>query len=215
MTLSLALLFTYSVATLIFCLTPGPAVLLTTAQAMAGGMRAGAQAILGIQLGNLLYWIVFLAGLDAVMTASKDLFTIIKYAGAIYLIGLGVLTFMRAKAAAEAHRPDEASQAKAKSLWRSPFLQGLVNQIANPKAMLFMVVFVPQFVTPGVTTMWDFLAMAAIGFVCDFSAMFFYAWIAARGGALIRKPSHLIWRERAAGLAQIAVGGILGAIKHI
>jgi homoserine/homoserine lactone efflux protein len=210
-----ALYVTYSVATLIFCLTPGPAVLLTTSQAMAGGFRAGVLATLGIQFANLLYWIVFLAGLDAVMAASKDLFTIIKYAGAIYLVVLGVLTFVRAKAAAEAYRPDEAQQAKAKSLWRSPFLQGVVNQIANPKAMLFMAVFVPQFVTPGKTTIWDFVAMAGIGFVCDFASMLGYAWLAARGGAMIRKPSQILWRERAAGLAQIAVGGIIGTLKHV
>lgn len=214
MTLALPLLLTYSVATLIFCLTPGPAVLLTTSQAMAGGFRAGVEATFGIQFGNLLYWIVFLAGLDAVMAASHDLFTVIKYAGAIYLVVLGALTFLRAKAVAAAHRPDEVQEAKTKSLWRSPFLQGLINQIANPKAMLFMVVFVPQFVTPGRTTIWDFVTMALIGFACDFASMLMYAWIAARGGALIRRPSQIVWRERAAGIAQIAVGGMIGLMRR-
>lgn len=210
-----ALYLTYSVATLIFCLTPGPAVLLTTSQAMAGGFRAGVMATLGIQLANLLYWIVFLLGLNTVMAASAQLFTIIKYAGAIYLVLLGILTIIRAKRTAEAYRPDEAQQGKTTSLWRSPFLQGVVNQIANPKAMLFMAVFVPQFVTPGVTTLWDFFAMAMIGFVCDFASMLGYAWIAARGGALIRSPQQIVWRERAAGLAQIAVGGIIGTMRRL
>jgi homoserine/homoserine lactone efflux protein len=210
-----ALYLTYSVATLIFCLTPGPAVLLTTSQAMAGGFRAGVMATLGIQSANLLYWIVFLAGLNTVMAASAQLFTIIKFAGAIYLVLLGVLTFARARRAAEAHRPDEAQQTKARSLWRSPYLQGVVNQIANPKAMLFMAVFVPQFVTPGKTTLWDFGAMALIGFVCDFASMLSYAWLAARGGAMIRSPQQIVWRERAAGLAQIIVGGIIGTMRRI
>lgn len=210
-----SLYVTYSVATLIFCLTPGPAVLLITSQAMASGFRAGVQATLGTQLGNLLYWIVFLAGLDAVMGASQELFTVIKYAGAAYLIVLGVITFIRAKAVAEAYRPGEAGAGQVKSLWRSPFLQGLVNQIANPKAMLFMAVFVPQFVTPGVTTIWDFAAMALIGFACDFFSMFLYAWLASRGGALVRTRTHVVWRERAAGLAQIVVGGVIGVMRRV
>lgn len=198
-----ALYLAYLAATLAFCLTPGPAVLLCSSQGLAKGVRAGALAALGIQSANGFYWLVFVLGLGAVIAASEQVFTAIKYAGAAYLIILGILTIANARRSAEA-----TVHAGPIPVWRTPYLQGAANQLANPKAMLFMAVLVPQFVVPGRTTNLDFAAMAAGSLLLDFIVLTSYAWVAARSGALLRNPLHIIWRER------LAVGGMIAAMRR-
>lgn len=203
------LYFTYFAATLAVCLTPGPAVLLASSQGLSAGVRAGALAALGIQAANSIYWLVFVLGLGAIIATSGQLFTVIKYAGAAYLVILGILTICNAR-----HAAHQAQSVGPTAVWRAPFFQGVVNQFANPKAMLFLIVLVPQFVTPGRTTPLDFLALALTAMGLDFAVLTGYAWIAARSGALFRDPLQIIWRERAAGAAQIAVGGMIAAMRR-
>ena len=207
--MTLPLFLGYLAATLAICLAPGPAVLLCSAQGMARGVRAGALAALGVEATNGLYWIVFVAGLGAVIAMSETVFTVIKYAGAAYLLILGALTIRNARRSAESPPATGALP-----IWKTPFVQGFANQLANPKAFLFLAVLVPQFVIPGRTTALDFAVMAATSLGIDFICLTGYAWIAARSGALFRKPAQIIWRERLAGVAQIAVGGMIAAMRR-
>lgn len=207
--MTLELYLAYLAATLAFCLTPGPAVLLCSSQGLAKGVGAGALTALGIQTANAFYWLVFVLGLGAVIAASEQLFMILKYAGAAYLIVLGVLTIRNARRSAEA-----VAHAGPTPIWRTPYFQGAANQLANPKAMLFMAVLVPQFVVPGRTDTLDFVAMAIGSLILDFIVLTSYAWLAARSGALLRNPVQIVWRERAAGVAQIAVGGMIAAMRR-
>lgn len=208
-TMTPALFLAYCAATLAFSLTPGPAVLLVSAQGVARGAVAGMLASAGCQLANALIWLVFSVGMGAVIAASVQFFLIVKVIGAAYLIVLGVLTIRNARRNAES-----AVHARAAPLWRSPFLQGFANQVANPKAYLFMAVFIPQFVTPGHTTTADIVLLAAACLIIDYIVLSGYGWIAARTGALFRDPARVLWRERAAGVAQIAVGGMIAAMRR-
>ena len=185
--MTLPLFLGYLAATLAICLAPGPAVLLCSAQGMARGVRAGALAALGVEATNGLYWIVFVAGLGAVIAMSETVFTVIKYAGAAYLLILGALTIRNARRSAEAPPATGALP-----IWKTPFVQGFANQLANPKAFLFL----------------------ATSLGIDFVCLTGYAWIAARSGALFCKPAQIIWRERLAGVAQIAVGGMIAAMRR-
>lgn len=207
--MTIQLYLAYFAATLAVCLTPGPAVLLASSQGLAAGVRAGALAALGTEAANGLYWLVFVLGLGAIIAASEQAFLLIKYAGAAYLVVLGLLTLRNARRAAEA-----AKDGGPTPIWRAPFFQGFANQLANPKAMLFLVVLVPQFVTPGRTGLFDFLVLAVTAMVLDFTVLTGYAWVAAQSGALFRNPLQIIWRERAAGAAQIAVGGMIAVMRR-
>src|SRR5687768_3049088 len=139
-TMPLELWLTYLGMCFLFAATPGPAVILTAGQSIARGFGAGFAVILGTQLGNLIYFVVSAAGLGAILIASETAFMLIKYAGAAYLIYLGVRTIWRASRAADPE-PDEKLP-----LWRHPFTQGLLNQLANPKSILFWGALFPQFV---------------------------------------------------------------------
>ena len=206
--MALELWLTYLVMSLLFAVTPGPAVLLTASQSIARGFGAGFAVIMGTQLSNLIYFIVSAAGLGAVLLASETAFMLIKYAGAAYLIYLGVRGILRASRAAELEVREKLP------LWRHPFTQGLLNQLANPKSILFWGALFPQFVDfRGEQLLLQFVILAATGIAADIFILSTYAGAAARGGRLMATGPLAVWRERLSGAALIVVGGALSLVK--
>jgi homoserine/homoserine lactone efflux protein len=205
----LELWLAYVVLCFLFAVTPGPAVLLTGSQAIARGFGAGFAVVLGTQLGNLVYFIVSAAGLGAILMASETAFMIVKYAGAAYLIFLGVRTIRNARKALE---PAEERKVPA---WRHPFTLGLLNQLANPKSVLFWGALFPQFVDFGADNLWvQFAILAATGIVADIIVLSVYAAAATRGRSLLATGMRAVWRERISGGALVIVGGALSLVKH-
>ena len=205
----LELWFAYVVLCFLFAVTPGPAVLLTGSQAIARGFGAGFAVVLGTQLGNLIYFIVSAAGLGAILMASETAFMVVKYSGAAYLIFLGVRTIRNARRALE---PVEAEKVPA---WRHPFTLGLLNQLANPKSVLFWGALFPQFVNFQADNLWlQFFILAATGIVADIIVLSSYAAAATRGRSLLASGARAVWRERISGGALVVVGGALSLVKH-
>ena len=207
--MSLELWFAYVAICFLFAATPGPAVLLTAGQAIARGFGAGFAVILGTQLGNLVYFIISAAGLGAILIASETAFMIVKYAGAVYLIFLGLRAILNARKAAE---PVKAERAP---VWRHPFTQGLVNQFANPKSVLFWGALFPQFVDFQAANLWtQFAILAVTGIVADIVILSIYAAAAARGRRFLSSGARAVWRERISGAALVVVGGALSLVRH-
>ncbi len=193
----------------LFAVTPGPAVLLTAGQAISRGFGAGFAVILGTQAGNLFYFVVSAAGLGAIMLASETAFTVVKYAGAAYLIWLGVRAIWNAKEAAAGPAEERPS------LWRHPFNQGLLNQLANPKSILFWGALFPQFVDYRAESLIpQFAILAVTGVIADIIVLSAYGAIAARGGRFMAHGPLAVWRERLSGAALIAVGGALSLARR-
>lgn len=189
-------------------LTPGPAVLLVSSQAIARGFGAGLAATCGILAGNTIYFTISVAGVGAVLATSALLFTLVKWTGAAYLVWMGIQSWRNAKTVANSGPPPSMDVA------RESFAQGLVKQLANPKSVLFFGALVPQFITPGETKFHHYLAMLIGMHVTEFPILAVYAWLGARGGSLVRSPTGIVWRERLAGTAQIAVGGLLAGLRR-
>ncbi|MGZ8336881.1 MAG: LysE family translocator [Allosphingosinicella sp.] len=205
----LELWLTYVFLSFLFAVTPGPAVLLTAGQAIARGFGAGFAVILGTQLGNLVYFIVSAAGLGAILIASETAFTIVKYAGAAYLIFLGVRAIRNARRALE---PADTGKVP---LWRHPFTQGLLNQLANPKSVLFWGALFPQFVDYRAdNVVLQFAILAATGIVADIIVLSAYAVMAERGGRFLAAGPAAVWRERVSGAALVVVGSALSLVKR-
>ncbi|MGZ8313174.1 MAG: LysE family translocator [Allosphingosinicella sp.] len=205
----LELWLTYVFLSFLFAVTPGPAVLLTAGQAIARGFGAGFAVILGTQLGNLVYFIVSAAGLGAILIASETGFTIVKYAGAAYLIFLGVRAIRNARRALE---PADTGKVP---LWRHPFTQGLLNQLANPKSVLFWGALFPQFVDYRAdNVVLQFAILAATGIVADIIVLSAYAVMAERGGRFLAAGPAAVWRERVSGAALVVVGSALSLVKR-
>src|SRR5882672_2049067 len=134
-----ATLSVYVTAALALLLTPGPAVLYIVTRSIDQGRKAGLVSVLGIELANLCHVIAASLGLSAILLSSALAFNVVKYAGAAYLVYLGIRKLTGRDTA-----PDSVAVER-KSL-RRIFSQGIVVNLLNPKTALFFFAFLPQFV---------------------------------------------------------------------
>ncbi len=134
-------LLVFGAAALALIVVPGPAVLYIVAQSIDRGRLAGFVSALGVAVGGLVHVTAAAIGLSSLLVSSASAFNVVKYAGAGYLIGLGLWTLLR--------RPDEPAVEipKERKLSRR-FWQGVVVNVLNPKTALFFFAFLPQFVDP-------------------------------------------------------------------
>ncbi|OWV09507.1 lysine transporter LysE [Micromonospora wenchangensis] len=139
--LSAATLAGYLAAIAVLMITPGPDMMFVLANATRYGTRAGVIAALGVAAGEAVHVAAVVGGLAAVVTASPVLFATIRWAGAAYLIFLGIRALRDGRATA-------ATAAERNSRGGGAFLRGLVTNLLNPKMILFSVAFLPQFVSP-------------------------------------------------------------------
>ncbi|MDB5439583.1 MAG: homoserine/threonine efflux protein [Caulobacteraceae bacterium] len=193
---------------IVFCITPGPAVLLTMAYGFKGGFKAAFKAALGIEAGNTLYLAISAAGLGALVSASALAFTVVKWIGAGYLVFLGVKTILQAGKAADT----DAAPRKPGRL-DHPFVQALITQIANPKAILIFGALIPQFLNIHRPLAPQYAILWAVGGVIELSTLCVYGAVAAKGQGLIQ-PHMAVWRERISGSVLILVGTLFALVRR-
>ncbi|NGO63452.1 LysE family translocator [Rhizobium daejeonense] len=140
---SLDVLLAFLVTTALFAFIPGPAMLYAAARTMAGGRRAGFMAVLGIHIGSYAHIFAAAAGLSVLFHAVPVAFMLVKLAGALYLIWLGISLF-RSKDA----QTGEVSHSKGGLSGRA-FVQSVTVEVLNPKTAIFFMAFLPQFVDSG------------------------------------------------------------------
>ena len=129
-------------ASIALLLIPGPAVLYIVARSVDQGRKAGIVSVLGIQTGGMFHVIGAALGVSAILAASALAFSVLKYAGAAYLVFLGLR-----KLFFEKDGDPEAPTIEAQPL-RAIYRQGIIVQILNPKAALFFFAYLPQFTNP-------------------------------------------------------------------
>lgn len=139
--ISSGVLATYVAVALGLMVIPGPATLLTLAKSISGGRRAGMATGLGIALGDLVHTAMATFGLSTLLAASALAFEIVKYAGVLYLIYLGLKAFAEKGDSLDLPAVQASRPAKA-------FRQGLFTELLNPKTALFFLAFLPQFIHP-------------------------------------------------------------------
>lgn len=131
----------FLISTFILAITPGPDTLYVVSRSVGQGRNAGLASALGVFVGNLGHTLAAAIGLSAVLMTSALAFMVVKYAGAAYLIYLGV------RAILSGDRPTSVQELQEVNLWKA-FAQGVLTNLLNPKAALFFLAFVPQFVDP-------------------------------------------------------------------
>jgi threonine/homoserine/homoserine lactone efflux protein len=183
---------------LLLNLTPGPDVLFIVSNALRRGARDGAVAALGITAGCFVHVLAAALGLGALLSASATAFTVVKWAGAAYLLWVGT-QLLFAKRGPQASAPAEAAG--------SPFVGAFWTNVLNPKVAVFFLAFVPQFIAPGAEH--KALAFLMLGVLFNLTSLpvnvgwaLAAAWMARRDA--IQRGMHLL--DRAAGAMFIAFG---------
>jgi threonine/homoserine/homoserine lactone efflux protein len=182
----------FLVSGLLLNVTPGPDMLYIVGRGTTQGFRAGAVAALGIGAGVFVHIAAAALGISALIAASATAFTVLKWAGALYLVYVG-LSLVRGGG----ERREGAVLAPA-SL-RTIFAQGFLTNALNPKVALFFLAFLPQFIDPHAAS--TALAFLFLGMVFNFNSTLFnllVAWSAARFGASLRSPATA-WLHRGIG----------------
>ena len=176
----------FCLAALALLAIPGPAVLYIVVQSAEKGRRVGLASVAGIHLGTLVHVAAAVAGLSALVLASPVAFNVVKYAGAGYLVYLGLRKLL------ERDDPAPVDAARAAPL-REALLRGIVVNVLNPKTALFFLAFLPQFVDAGRGGVWSQalvlgLVFIGLGLVTDS----LYALAAGTIGGLIRRKRRLV-----------------------
>lgn len=194
-----------ALATLVFALIPGPGISAVVAQSLARGFKAGASFTAGLACGDTLYLLMALFGMGWVASQIGPYFVILKWAGAAYLVYLGVKCWM-AKPPAEnvevCVEPVNAGRS---------YLAGLCVTAGNPKAIAFYCGFLPGFVDMAALTTSDIVLVVSIILPIIVSVPLGYAWLAARGRNAVR--STRLWKalNRTAGTIMIGAGAAVAS----
>jgi threonine/homoserine/homoserine lactone efflux protein len=179
----------FLVAALIIAAVPGPGIFYVAARTLSGGRRAGIASTLGTALGGLVHVIAGALGVSAIILASAELFSALKFAGAIYLVWLGIRTFREAGYPLP-EQVDAAGTSRA-------FRDGVMVEALNPKTAAFFLAFIPQFLEPAAGhPALQFIALGLISVTLNTLAdVFVVAMAAAAQGSLSQRP-HLLQRLR-------------------
>jgi threonine/homoserine/homoserine lactone efflux protein len=205
---ALAHFLPFAIASLILNLTPGPDMMYVIAHSLGQGRRAGTVSALGISTGALFHATAATIGIAAVLRSSPLAFNVIRYAGAAYLVYLGIRLMFRRRTA------PEAGIASPPAPLRAIFRQGVITDVLNPKVALFFLAFLPQFVSParGAAA----LQLAVLGLYFIFSATIVNLVVAALSGVagdFLRRGRNIARMERLSGAVFIALGLRVGLAR--
>ena len=187
----------------VLCFTPGPAVLCVVSVAMARGAGSGLAAALGILAGNVFYFLLSATGVAAVIVTSHQLFLALKWAGAAYLVWLGIGMLRAPAKGASAVTPQPAARSAAR---------GFVVQLANPKALVFFVALLPQFIDPDASVAFQVLVLGASSVVIELLVLSLYVALTARA----RRLAGVRWSralERMGGGFLVAAAARLATVR--
>ncbi len=151
----------YVATVLVFMSTPGPSHLLMLSNSMSNGLRRSIATAAGDLTANALQMLAAGFGLAAILVASQSALSVVKWAGAAYLIWMGIAMWRRAESNAGTYRT--RARKSARDLW----LQGFLTSAANPKAVVFFAALFPQFIRPDGSFALQFLILSVTYLTID------------------------------------------------
>jgi threonine/homoserine/homoserine lactone efflux protein len=197
----------------VFCLTavallviPGPAVLYVVVQGAEQGRRVGLASVLGIHLGTLVHVAAATVGLSALIVASSLAFNAVKFAGAIYLIFIGVRKLL-------GRDEPRLEPGRQRMSYRRAFMRGAVVNVLNPKTALFFLALLPQFIDTDRGGVWSQalllgLVFVGLGLVTDS----LYALAAGTVGGFFRRRRRTM--RYGSGLVFVGLGAAAALAKR-
>ncbi|MEP3299057.1 MAG: LysE family translocator [Pseudoruegeria sp.] len=200
---------TFVAASVALLLIPGPTILLVLSYALTQGRRVALATATGVAVGDFIAMTASLAGLGAVVLASAEMFTLLKWAGAIYLVWLGIKMLRSASDATVGSLPG-ASQVGSKSI----FFHAAAVTTLNPKSIAFFIAFVPQFVRAEQPLFPQFAILTATFVGLAMLNALAYALLADNMRSRIEKPAVMVWLTRIGGGALITMGLLTATLRR-
>lgn len=194
----------FLVAATALAITPGPGIAYVAARTLAGGRREGIASSLGTALGGSVHILAGAVGVSALIMASAEAFTVLKFVGAIYLIWIGIKTFR------EAGTP-EVSGLQSSGVGRA-FRDGIVIEVLNPKTAAFFLAFIPQFISGDSHPVPQFLLLGLIVVALNTGVDVLVALLAAKTRSTFNARSDMIKRIRQGSGALICGLGVMLAL---
>jgi threonine/homoserine/homoserine lactone efflux protein len=173
--ISFSNLILYTAGAMVIIISPGPDFIYVTTRGIAQGRLAGVLSAAGISIGLSIHTALAAFGLSTILNASNIAFQTIKYAGALYLIYLGVKAFLRKEDFAFAKDNQEFKKT-------SIIRQGILTNVFNPKAVITFMAFIPQFIDPQNRS--AAVQIALLGGILAFLAVVWFSFVGLFAGAL-------------------------------
>ena len=190
----------FSVAALVIAVSPGPGIFYVMARTLSGGRTEGLASSVGTGLGGLVHVMAGAVGVSALVLTSAEAFTLLKIAGAIYLIWIGIKTIREARIAVDIRVEPTGV--------RRAFREGIVVEALNPKTAAFFLAFLPQFVDPAAGPIWlQFLLLGLVSVTLNTAVDVGVAVVASRARSLaVARPSLLRRLRQGAGFGIASLG---------
>jgi threonine/homoserine/homoserine lactone efflux protein len=192
-------LLLFFAAALLLAVTPGPGIFYVLARSLAGGRREGIQSSLGTFVGGLFHVFAAALGISAILAASAVAFHTVKYAGAAYLVWLGIrmIRTRNAELAVQTAPPTQGA-----------FRQGIFTEALNPKTALFFLSFIPQFITPERGHIFlQFVVLGALSVLLNTAADLVVVFLASPLERKLKNSAKFRRRQRvASGFGMIGLG---------
>ncbi|KEA50420.1 MULTISPECIES: homoserine/homoserine lactone efflux protein [Mangrovibacter] len=205
--MSLEWWFTYFITTIILSLSPGSGAINTMSTAMSHGYRGAAASIAGLQTGLAIHIVLVGVGLGTLFSHSLLAFEILKWAGAAYLVWLGIQQW---RAAGALDLKTLAQQQPRRKL----FQRAVFVNLTNPKSIVFLAALFPQFIVPHQPQVMQYVVLGVTTVAVDIVVMIGYATLAQRIAGWIKGPRQMKALNRVFGSLFMLVGALLASARQ-
>ncbi|WP_026973319.1 homoserine/homoserine lactone efflux protein [Aliagarivorans marinus] len=206
--MELQIWLTFVAACIIFSFAPGAGMVATVSNALNRGMKVALVNIVGLQLALVVHLLIVSLGLGALLAQSATAFTVVKYCGAAYLIYLGITQWF-SKAPAAQTDTDNGQHALL------PIMrQSLLINLSNPKSIVFLAAFLPQFIDPTAAATNQYLILGSTVVVIDCLVMVVYALLATVIRPLLSKPRFVAMQNKVFASLFVSLGVALAKAER-
>ncbi|MBX7540375.1 LysE family translocator [Qipengyuania sphaerica] len=193
-------LLAFALVTATTSIVPGPSMMFVMGQAIWRGARSGWAALLGMQIGYIVWWVAAALGLGTLAKAYPLAFRLLAIAGVLYLAWLGVKAIRHSF-----HAGEDENAAPARKPSSNAFRDGIAVAIGNPKSLVYMVAIIPPFVDPGRPVGWQIVVLAVIALVADLLIGWLYIATGKRLAKAMERAATRRWIDRGIGIVFILI----------
>lgn len=202
---SIEALIAFTLAAFIMNLSPGPSNLYVMARTLEQGIGGGLAAVAGLATGSLVHVLATVLGLSALIAYSPFAYSVLKIAGALYLLYLGLSILLSKDSSASLDTQVSGTTSKSRS---KIFVESVIVEATNPKTALFFIALLPQFVNPAAgPTAPQLLLLGMIVTVSAIPCDLFVTFFTNKAATLIKEnPNLQMWQDRVSGTVLTALG---------